>query len=97
MGFFLTNIPLTIFHKKGQRQDLGEQLLKETQSFKRARSVPTTPLDWRYFFLFLFDFPLIPKGELLSSYFIILLFPFLCIFFNSRYISDHKICDFFFF
>ena len=42
MGFFLTNIPLTIFYK-GKRRDFGEQHLRERQSLKRARSVPTTP------------------------------------------------------
>ena len=55
MGFFLTNIPLTTFHQKRQRRDLGEQLLREGHSFKRARSVPTTPLYWRYFFPFSVD------------------------------------------
>ena len=55
VGFFLTNIPLTTFHQKRQRRDLGEQLLREEHSFKRARSVPTTPLYCRYFFPFSVD------------------------------------------
>ena len=37
-------------HKKRQGRDLGEQLLREGHSFKRARSVPTTPFNRRYFY-----------------------------------------------
>ena len=55
MGFFFANIPLTTFHQKRQRRTFSEQLLREGHSFKRARSVPTTPSDWRYFFLFSVD------------------------------------------
>ena len=35
----------------------SEQLLREKQSFKRARSVPTTPFNRRYFYRFFYRTP----------------------------------------
>ena len=52
VGFFFANIPLTYFQEKDAEADLGEQLLREKQPFKRARSVPTTPSFRRYFLSF---------------------------------------------